>query len=122
MNTYEVWHANAVYDDTTGRFTSIKGMFGMAPTVFPDDYTHVADVQADTLDQVFQLTNHIDLPWWKNDGVTIKIGQASRSTSIQDVVKVGNQLFVVAPVGYAQYVLHGTRRILPAMYGSGEGM
>lgn len=51
---------------------------------FPEDFEHVADVEAETLHDVFSLTNHIDDVWYKNEGVTVI--KESRSTSVGDIV------------------------------------
>jgi hypothetical protein len=51
------------------------------------EYRLVAEVRAEGLDDVFQLTNSIDAPWWGNDGVQAKFsGNGCRSTSVGDIV------------------------------------
>lgn len=70
-------------------------------TMFDSDlYNWVADVHTDSIDMVFQLTNHIDIEWWNNDEV--KIYKHSRSTSVGDViydVDAGKH-FLCMPVGW----------------------
>lgn len=61
--------------------------FDDAKPLFPKDYDHVATVEASALGAVFQLTNHIDRPWWENEGVTLIGPEQYRSTSVGDVVK-----------------------------------
>ena len=68
-------------------------------------YVHVADVEVDLrslnslmLGRAFQLTNHIDQEWWLNEGVTLV--KESRSTSVGDIFIIGNETFIVEPVGY----------------------
>lgn len=49
-------------------------------------YHVVAEVEADTLDQVFPLTNHIDHDWRDNPGVIRVHTPRVRSTSVGDLV------------------------------------
>jgi hypothetical protein len=55
------------------------------PREFSDaNFELVALVECGQFEEVFYLTNHVDHPWWENEGVTcIKQG---RSTSVGDVV------------------------------------
>jgi hypothetical protein len=39
------------------------------------------------LDRVFELTNHIDRPWWTNPGVTKVAAHPERSTSVGDIIQ-----------------------------------
>ena len=74
----------------------------------PNGYTHVAVVEvpedADNdgaLGQAWQYTNHIDRAWWDNPGVT-RVGPPCRSTSVGDVLVVGDQAFRVDGVGWSK--------------------
>lgn len=51
-----------------------------------DDFIAVADVDAESLEQVFELTNCITQGWWLNEGVTALIESNRRSTSVGDVI------------------------------------
>lgn len=55
---------------------------------FPNGFTHVANVEAKNLGEVFEKTNHIDSNWTLNPGVTLTaMGSfGPRSTSVGDVV------------------------------------
>jgi len=58
---------------------------------YPEDFTVVAmvevpDGQEPDPDLAFQLTNHIDKPWWENEGVTLVGAPRHRSTSVGDLV------------------------------------
>lgn len=53
---------------------------------YPSNFEHIADVESDSLGQVFPITNHIDHDWTENKGVTVVPGKRYRSTSIGDVV------------------------------------
>lgn len=60
--TYQVWHdKNPDFGWSTSKRTH----------KFPDDYEHVANVEAQSLDQAFRLTNHMDDSWQNNAGVSI---------------------------------------------------
>ena len=65
-----------------------------------DTYTYNTDR---LLDQVWELTNtkHKDKPWWENNEV-IKIfpKKGCRSTSVGDIIKIDDDFWRVAPVGF----------------------
>lgn len=75
-----VWHA-------------LKPNFGMGAAVpfTEENYKLVAvfpshgNLDRD-LGRAFQLTNHIDHPWWENEEVTLIGNPNHRSTSVGDVV------------------------------------
>lgn len=75
MSTYCVFH-------------SVPADFGCDRplTDFPTGYIHVADVETSSLDGAFELTNHINSPWWTNPGVTHMGNTARRSTSTGDII------------------------------------
>ena len=54
--------------------------------VFPNDYKMVAIVVGTDVETAYRLTNHIDSPWWENEGVTLIGNPEHRSTSVGDVV------------------------------------
>jgi hypothetical protein len=54
--------------------------------VFPGDYTMVAVVEGDDENKAYELTNHLECPWWENTGVTLIGEPKHRSTSVGDVV------------------------------------
>ena len=58
--------------------------FGEYPN-WPEDYELVADVDTDSLGEVFRLTNSIDHPWMGNAEV-YSYRATCRSTSVGDVV------------------------------------
>ena len=64
-----------------------KETWGWDPTPhFPEDYDFIARVEAEELEDVFALTNHIEWNWMDNSGV-FPIVKEARSTSVGDVVK-----------------------------------
>ena len=75
MKTFTVYHA------TEPTF----GLSPLAPANFPEEFDNVAAVECDTLEQVFEMTNHITEDWRGNPGVKATT-LAKRSTSIGDVV------------------------------------
>jgi hypothetical protein len=53
---------------------------------FPLDYHHVADVEAETIEDVFRLTNTIENNWVENKEVKPIGGKEYRSTSVGDII------------------------------------
>jgi hypothetical protein len=71
-------------------------------------YQPGAIVQTNDLGVAFELTNHIDWEWWKNQGVT-KLGEDSyRSTSVGDALIQDNCLYVVERMGFKRIKLEYT--------------
>jgi len=67
------------------------------------------------LNQVYKDTNHIDCPWWENDGVKALRGDA-RSTSIGDVIEVEGfspypSFHRVAPFGFDRLPIRGREQL-----------
>lgn len=64
--------------------------FGMGdhPEFNEENYEKVAEVDSDSLGEVFRITNHIEDAWWKNKEV-LWHKDGSRSTSVGDVVTDG---------------------------------
>lgn len=61
--------------------------FGFGPTPsFPEEYDHVATVEAEHLGDTFRITNHIDHDWTTNPEVRWTWDGNCRSTSVGDVV------------------------------------
>lgn len=52
------------------------------------------------LERAFELTNHIDRAWTDNAGVTVANDKPQRSTSVGDVIVLGESAYVVAGVGF----------------------
>jgi hypothetical protein len=91
MKTYTVYHAK-------------EPNFGFKRLQFPNDYEMVAEVQADTLEKVFQLTNHIDYDWRLVRDV-IPTDAAKRSTSVGDVVReIGGDTYECMSCGWEKIV------------------
>ena len=76
-NLFEVWHA------VTPRFIDNPDATLAA---FPEGFVHVADVEADNVLGIFELTNSIDRGWWENPEVTMVAEGCARSTSVGDVI------------------------------------
>lgn len=71
-----------------------------------DSYLKVAEVTADSLDEVFRLTNHIQGNWRDNAEVKVLVEHALRSTSVGDVIVRGDVAWLVEPCGFRE-VQHG---------------
>ena len=70
--------------------------------VWPDDYILVAIVDSEHVEKVFELTNHIDSPWWDNDGVEVVGDNHHRSTSVGDIVVTVEGTFRCENVGWKE--------------------
>ena len=75
---------------------------------FPKDYVIVALVEvvegeeADA-NTAFELTNHIDHPWWENDFVTLVGEPTHRSTSVGDAVAMPDgRVLICANTGWTE--------------------
>lgn len=65
-------------------------------------FVKVADVDTDSLEDAFALTNHIDRPWSENGRVEPAGDGKWRSTSVGDLLRVDGQVFSVSPVGFSE--------------------
>src|SRR5690242_20026891 len=73
VRLYDVYHA-------------INPTFTLGPPrKWPHEYRLVARVEAEDLEQAFDLTNNVEGPWTKNPGVRA-VSHGLRSTSVGDVV------------------------------------
>lgn len=78
----------ALYHNQLTTFDSTKTAFPTNP---------IALVEATDLDHVFQLTQHIDSPWYLHPAVTLCV----RSTSVGDkLVDEHGMSHIVAPIGF----------------------
>lgn len=76
--------------------------FGKSEAVWPDDYNLVAIVDSEMLEKVFELTNHIDSPWWDNDSVEVVGDNHHRSTSVGDIVVTVEGTFRCENMGWKE--------------------
>ncbi len=76
----------------------VFGLYHKGTPKFPEQYDLVAEIEGVTLDKAYELTNHINCPWWDNDGVvTVK---KSRSTSVGDVIVTEEGTFLCESIGW----------------------
>ena len=75
--------------------------FGSRDGVFPDDYTLVAEVPTDELEDVYRLTNSVESSWTINKELEV-FGHSHRSTSVGDIVENDNGVFMVDIVGFKE--------------------
>ncbi len=66
-----------------------------------DEYSHVATVEGDDLEDAWCLTNHIESDWTKNDGVKPERGD-HRSSSVGDIFVVDGKPRIVARCGFEE--------------------
>lgn len=70
---------------------------------FPQDFLEVAKVELGEDSgpgEAFEKTNTIDRYWWENDGVEKTVPGGCRSTSVGDVVVIGEKAYRCKPVGW----------------------
>lgn len=91
MSIYRVYHIK----DEFRRDIS----FGYLEPKFSEHYEHVADVDAPSLEDVWQLTNHVGGNWNENPEVTMKVEKA-RSSMVGDVFLIEDTAYQVAVVGF----------------------
>lgn len=90
----QVWHAQ----ERGVRFFEHDG------STFPADFIHVATVRTENLGEAFQLTNHIDAPWFDNADAFRFAQKGARSTSVGDVlVNEAGERWLVAGVGFKAF-------------------
>ena len=86
--------------------TSFAKVDAVKEAIMLGEYELVATVESDSMDAAFQLTNHIDYDWRKNDNVdpvTYDIPTGPRSTSVGDLmVKADGTLHRVTCIGFKQ--------------------
>ncbi len=67
-------------------------------------YQLVALVEADSLEEVFRLTNHIDHDWRENALVKTMSPNPTRSTSVGDVIVQDDKAWLVDRTGFRRIV------------------
>ena len=86
MKNFSVYHFDMTkYQNFFGKWRKIPSCDPIPAPKFPQDYKHVANVEAEGVDKVFELTNHITSNWEDNRGVMV-IQRGNRSTSVGDIV------------------------------------
>ena len=82
----------------------LQKMFSLQPQLWKEReryYQLVAVVEAETLEEVYRLTNHIDYDWRENALVRTVATTPPRSTSVGDVlVRSDGQAWLVSRVGF----------------------
>ena len=78
-------------------------VFGMYHKGMPEwsvDFDLVAEVEGNSLDEAFRLTNHIDRAWWDNPGVITH--KKSRSTSVGDIIVTDDGTYRCETIGWTR--------------------
>lgn len=87
--------------------------FGIGePPVFPEEYTHVADVpDCDHPDFAYRLTQNIDSSWHEEDRFVQALAGPCRSTSVGDVLvdDTEGRVYRCLPIGWEDITLIGTQ-------------
>jgi hypothetical protein len=61
----------------------------------------VAEVDSESLEEIFELTNHINHSWTQNKKVTVVTRNSVRSTSVGDLVLINGKYFVCEATGWS---------------------
>ncbi len=93
-------HTYTVYHCTDLRAMSNPVVGKWLWTDHRDHYRKVAEVAAPSLDEVFQLTNHITGNWQDHADVKVLVDGPVRSTSVGDVIVLGDDAWLVEPFGF----------------------
>jgi hypothetical protein len=98
MNKFKVYHRNK---------PSFMDNHSTTLREFPEGFTHVATVEAEDIERVFELTNHIDSDWTLNDGVEPTVAVAiigARSTSVGDIaVEESGARYTCESIGWTRF-------------------
>lgn len=84
--------------EISNAYEAIEAMSG-------NEYRVVAQVQADSLEDTFDLTNHISSRWddADHDSRVLPVGKMNRSTSVGDFILHDNgSVYTVDPVGWTE--------------------
>src|SRR5450830_1581165 len=82
-------------------------------TVHEDNYHHVATVDSESINEVYDLTNSIESPWYENTrniqfhGSHLHGGKGVRSTSVGDILQHGENgpCFLVDSIGFRKITM-----------------
>lgn len=74
------------------------GLYHLGSPKWPEEYDLVAEVNAETIEKAFELTNHITCAWWDNPEVTMV--KKSRSTSVGDIIVTDDGVFFCESIGW----------------------
>lgn len=91
----QVWQAN---NPTFG----FAALLQRAEPGFPRDFTHVADLDTDNLDDAFGLSQHIDRNWLEGQRVLRFHTVHARSTSVGDVLVLAGKAYVCENFGWRE--------------------
>lgn len=100
MSKFQVFHLHREHFSIFGEASaSARALY-----IEGGHYDRVATVEARGLDDAYELTNHIDKPWWENTGVELHVEPRARSTSVGDViVRDDGAKFLCESFGWQQF-------------------
>ena len=99
MNKTEALMKNLLYEKVTVIHAAEDG----APKTVAFVEVKKDATTAEKLEAAFMKTNNITDAWWNNEGVTkIFGGAACRSTSVGDMILVGNDKYKCEPTGWSE--------------------
>jgi hypothetical protein len=93
---YKIYHRQPLYP---GLVFSDQERLPADTLDWPASYQEAAQVEAESLEEAYIKTQHLETAWWHNRGV--KATQMSRSTSVGDVIQDEQGAFwAVAATGF----------------------
>jgi hypothetical protein len=104
MAKYKVYHYDATrYINCFGRWVDSNTESPCKAPAFYE-YSIVAYVEANNIEEVFALTNSIDSYWGENENVDEVGSKRKRSTSVGDIIadENGNK-YICQPLGWSEY-------------------
>jgi len=103
-----VWHL-ARFEDSVQLYLKRP-----LPQAFPEGYIEAARIESapgerdpEALERAFKLTQNLDYPWISAKDDLDPLGTSGRSTSVGDVIVVGDRAYLCNPEGWLR--LKGTR-------------
>lgn len=114
MTTYTVQQLNWEAAEAINRHARLDLTGGFVPATDARNvrmlgaaYDTVAVLEIDdsesiteALETIFRLTNSIDAAWYESADERFVSKRPARSTSVGDVIRVGEELFLCAPMGF----------------------
>lgn len=73
-------------------------------SIFPNDFSKVADIDTDDLDEAYSLSQNVTASWACNNEVKSDLKQC-RSTSMGDILEKAGEYFIVDMFGFKKIEL-----------------
>jgi len=95
------WRAKMLNIDQMGFAVVVHCAFEETPRIAAFVEVDLQEDEDMMLDVVYEKTNTLHQEWWKNEGVLpVFTEQGCRSTSVRDIIKIGDDFWRVASFGF----------------------